>query len=188
MIELGEVVIGDHSQDRRVRSPRRSSHWRSSEGSSGNSTAPACQGPHYTIHGANGGGRHADVGRTIPGPCQVSDPATPCRMPVLLRASCGTWSPGRLGEHAQPAELSSLLALGVAGPARENGVSPQARLVIVLKHLLLPERGAGNRQPPGQHPETSLALALLLGLAPRRVRKLRHGFSPGGSLSHGGVV
>jgi hypothetical protein len=54
------------------------------------------------------------------------------------------------------AELPGLLALEcVAGPARENGVSPQAQLVIVLKHVLEPI----EREGPGR------GLALLLGLA-----------------------
>jgi len=64
---------------------------------------------------------------------------------------------GAQASALDPAELPRLLALQcVAGPAQENGSSPQAQLVVVLKHVLEPieREGAGR------------ALALLLGLAP----------------------
>src|SRR6266516_3131342 len=75
-------------------------------------------------------------------------------------------SQGAWASALDSAEIPSLLALPcVAGPAQESGVSAQAQLVIVLKHLLEPEKTKDTTEPPGRHPETSRALALLLGTA-----------------------
>jgi len=53
----------------------------------------------------------------------------------------------------------------VTGPAQENGLRPQAQLVAVLKHVLLPKKGSDGQAPPDEHPEAHRALDLLLGLA-----------------------
>jgi hypothetical protein len=66
-----------------------------------------------------------------------------------------------------PDELPVLLAMAcVAGPAQENGLSPRAQLVMVLKHLLMPEKGRDDKGPFDDEPWADYALALLLGLAP----------------------
>jgi hypothetical protein len=63
---------------------------------------------------------------------------------------------GAWASALDPDELPGLLALAcVAGPAQEKGVTAQAQLVIVLKHLLEYEQSEGAPR----------ALALLLGLA-----------------------
>jgi hypothetical protein len=63
---------------------------------------------------------------------------------------------GAWASALDPVELPSLLALAcVAGPAKESGVTAQAQLVIVLKHVLEYEKSEGAAR----------ALALLLGLA-----------------------
>jgi hypothetical protein len=64
-------------------------------------------------------------------------------------------------------ELPGLLSLVcVAGPTQENGLSTRAQLVMVLKHLLMPERGRADEGPFDDEPQADYALALLLGLAP----------------------
>jgi hypothetical protein len=63
------------------------------------------------------------------------------------------------------AKIPGLLALAcVAGPAQESGITAQAQLVIVLKHLLEPEKGRPDDGSP-EHPNAKRALALLLGTA-----------------------
>jgi hypothetical protein len=70
---------------------------------------------------------------------------------LLQLVNKGAW-PSAL----DPDELPCLLSLAcVAGPAQENGESPQVQLIRVLKHVLEPIK----REEPGR------ALELLLGLA-----------------------
>ncbi len=73
---------------------------------------------------------------------------------------------GASASALDPDEVPGLLALAcVAGPAQESGIPAQAQLVIVLKHLLEPEKGSNNTTPSSQQPEVRRALALLLGIA-----------------------
>jgi len=73
---------------------------------------------------------------------------------------------GASASALDPNEFSCLLALAcVAGPAQESGIPTQAQLVIVLKHVLEPQKRGDNQPPPEWQPETSRALALLLGTA-----------------------
>ncbi len=66
---------------------------------------------------------------------------------------------GAWASALDPVELPCLLALPcVAGPAQESGVTAQAQLVIVLRHLLKPDQ-------PEQNEGANRALALLLGVA-----------------------
>jgi hypothetical protein len=72
---------------------------------------------------------------------------------------------GAWASALEPAELPGLLALAcVVGPARENGLTPQAQLVIVLKELLEPKKGSDYEEPPNE-PNARRALSLLLGTA-----------------------
>ncbi len=72
---------------------------------------------------------------------------------------------GAWASALDPAELPGLLTLAcVAGPARENGISAQAQLVIVLENVLEPKKESSDNEPPDQHPRATRALALLLGL------------------------
>ncbi len=65
-----------------------------------------------------------------------------------------------------PAELPYLLGLAcVAGPAQENRITPQAQLIIVLKHVLEPKKEGDDAAPGERHPNANRALALLLGTA-----------------------
>jgi hypothetical protein len=85
---------------------------------------------------------------------------------VLARELRHVVNQGAWAIALNPAEISSLRALAcVAGPAQESGVSAEAQLALVLKHLLEPEKGRYDKEPPDQHPNASRALALLLGTA-----------------------
>jgi hypothetical protein len=73
----------------------------------------------------------------------------------------GAWASALISD-----ELPCLLSLAcVAGPAQENGLSPQGQLVMVLKHLLLPEKGRDGEGPFDDEPRADYAVALLLGAA-----------------------
>jgi hypothetical protein len=72
---------------------------------------------------------------------------------------------GAWASALDPDELPCLLALAcVAGPAQESGISTTAQLVVVLTHLLEPEKGRPDEEAP-KHPNPKRALALLLGTA-----------------------
>jgi hypothetical protein len=78
---------------------------------------------------------------------------------VLARELRHVVNQGAWASALNPAEIPRLLALAcVAGPAQESGVSAEAQLVVVLKHLLQPDQ-------PGQSEGANRALALLLGVA-----------------------
>jgi hypothetical protein len=83
----------------------------------------------------------------------------------LVRELRSVVNRGAWARALDPDELSCLLALAcVAGPAQESGITAQAQLVIVLKHLLKPEKERPDDGLP-EHPNAKRALALLLGTA-----------------------
>jgi hypothetical protein len=83
----------------------------------------------------------------------------------LVRELRSAVNRGAWARALDPDELPCLLALAcVAGPARENGITATAQLVIVLKHLLEPEKERPADGSP-EHPNAKRALALLLGTA-----------------------
>jgi hypothetical protein len=86
---------------------------------------------------------------------------------VLARELRHVVNQGAWASALDPDELPCLLSLAcVAGPAQENGLSPRAQLVMVLKHLLVPEKGRDAKGPFADQPQADYALGLLLGLAP----------------------
>jgi hypothetical protein len=86
---------------------------------------------------------------------------------VLARELRHVVNQGAWASALDPDELPGLLSLAcVAGPAQENGLSPRAQLVMVLKHLLAPEKGKDAKGPFADQPQADYARALLLGLAP----------------------
>jgi hypothetical protein len=88
---------------------------------------------------------------TTPPPNDAVPDARALADELLYVVRRGAWA-----SALDPAKIPGLLALAcVAGPAQENGESPQAQLIIVLRHVLEPIK----REEPGR------ALELLLGLA-----------------------
>jgi len=121
---------------------------------------------HDKIHGPNGGrthsGRMSDNPRTMPAP--PPNDAVPDAS-ALARELRHVVNRGAWASALNPAQIPHLLTLAcVVGPARESGLTPEAQLVKVLKHLLEPEKGRDNTESSNE-PTASRALALLLGLA-----------------------
>jgi hypothetical protein len=96
---------------------------------------------------------------------QALPPSDSAPVDDLVRELRSVVNWGAWARALDPDELPCLLALAcVASPAQENGITATAQLVIVLKHLLEPEKARPDDGLP-EHPNAKRALALLLGTA-----------------------